>query len=48
MLNLLNSAVLAEQNTFDTGNSLLANTACNGDVICINTGNPPASYSTIY
>ena len=47
MLNVLNSAALAEQNSFSNSNSQQANTACDGDVIYINTGNPPPNYSDV-
>ena len=48
MLNLLNTAALAEQSSFKATYSPTAVTGCDGDMIEINTGNPPPNYSWVF
>jgi hypothetical protein len=44
MLNLFNTAALAEQSSFFSTASQTASTGCDADVIMIDTGDSPSSY----
>ena len=51
MLNLFNTLAYAEQNSFWAGanaNCQTATCGCDGDMIEMDTGNPPATYSYAY
>lgn len=48
LLNLFNTAAYAEQSSFSTSNGSSAILGCDGDVIMMLTGDPPASYVWAY
>jgi hypothetical protein len=47
MLNLFNTAAYAEQNSFFPTACQTAACGCDGDVILIDTGNPPPNYAYV-
>ena len=47
MLNLLKTGAYAEQSSFNAVNGASAVLACDGDVIVIDTGNPPPNYNWV-
>jgi hypothetical protein len=48
MLNLFNTAVYAEQSSYYSSHCQTATCGCDGDVIEMDTGNPPTIYSFVY